>query len=239
MFRFWRILFICTLLHFGAAKNLRGESQSWESTIRPNIAEDINPDPSIVEIELTAAPIEWDFGTGSLVDAWAYNGSIPGPTIEAFEDDRVIVHFRNRLPVPSTIYWYGIETPATMAGSSASQIQVEPGEDFRYEFRIPRAATYFYRAGINPSTAVDMGLYGAIVVEDPGIDLRLNLPEQRHVLVLDDVLIAEDRISTSLSSSPTQRAEEILNGREGNHFLVMVSHRQSERSISRFLIGCI
>jgi FtsP/CotA-like multicopper oxidase with cupredoxin domain len=220
MSRPWRILFICTLLYFGAEKSLRGEAQSWESTIRPSIAEDINPDPSIVEVELTAAPIKWDFGTGGLVDAWAYNGSIPGPTIEAFEDDRVIVHFKNRLPVPSTVYWYGVETPATMAGSSVSQIQVEPDEDFRYEFRVPRAATYFYRAGINPSTASEMGLYGAIVVEDPGTDLRLNLPEQGHILVLDDVPIAAGQIMTTPPSPPTQRAESFINGREGNHFLV-------------------
>lgn len=217
---FGRFLIICSLVQFGAARAQSGEPQSWESTIRPSIAEDINPDPSIVEIELTAAPIKWDFGTGNFVDAWAYNGSIPGPTIEAFEDDGVIVHFRNRLPIPSTVYWYGIETPATMAGSSVSQIQVEPGEDFRYEFRAPRAATYFYRAGINPSTASDMGLYGAIIVENPATDLRLNLPQQSHTLVLDAVLLSANQIFTSLPSSPPQRAESILNGREGNHFLV-------------------
>ena len=220
MCRIRRVLLVYFVIGIWAAKTLSGESQSWTLAVRPSIAEDINPDPSIVEIELTAAPIEWDFGTGELVETWAYNGSIPGPTLEAFEDDRVIVHFRNRLPVPSSIYWYGIEAPAAMSGSAVSQIQVEPGEDFRYEFRVPRSATYWYRAALNPSRPHETGLYGAVVVEDPVTDLQLNLPQQRHVLVLDDVRVENGQIGTPLPAAPRERAEILINGREGNHFLV-------------------
>ncbi len=36
-----------------------------------------------------------DLGMGMTFAAWAYNGRIPGPTIEACEGDRVTLHVRN------------------------------------------------------------------------------------------------------------------------------------------------
>src|SRR5437867_11589007 len=57
-------------------QNLESQSKTHEYTL---VAED-----TTVEI----AP-------GVRVDAWTYNGTIPGPTLTATEGDRVIVHFIN------------------------------------------------------------------------------------------------------------------------------------------------
>ena len=38
------------------------------------------------------------------IDAWTYNGTIPGPLIRARVGDRVIVHYTNNLPRPSTVH---------------------------------------------------------------------------------------------------------------------------------------
>ena len=216
----WRLSLIVTLFGWGNLAQGQRAFASWDASIRPPIAEDLNPDPSIVEVELTAAPIQWDYGDGNPVTVWAYNGSVPGPTIEAFEDDRVIVHFKNRLPTPSRIHWYGVETPSRMSGSPVSHPPVGQGEDFRYEFRVPRAGTYWYRAGHQPELGTELGLHGAIVVEDPSTDLQLNLPPQHHLLILDDLNFDGQTIQTSAPSDPRARAELHINGNEGNRFLV-------------------
>src|SRR5579864_3696053 len=60
-------------------------------------AVDMNPDPHIVEINLSARVSEVDVNSGTKVEAWTYNGAIPGPLIRARVGDRLIVHFENAL----------------------------------------------------------------------------------------------------------------------------------------------
>ncbi|MDO8501913.1 MAG: multicopper oxidase domain-containing protein [Gemmatimonadaceae bacterium] len=55
---------------------------------------------------------------GGTTPAYAYNGRVPGPTLDVHEGDRVIVHFRNRLPEMTTIHWHGLHIPVTSDGRS-------------------------------------------------------------------------------------------------------------------------
>ena len=43
------------------------------------------------------------------IDAWGFNGSAPGPTIQVNQGDHVRVIFDNHLPEPSSIHWHGFE----------------------------------------------------------------------------------------------------------------------------------
>src|SRR6185295_18613034 len=40
------------------------------------------------EFHLVAEPVRTEFVPGKIVDVWGYNGSLPGPTMEANEGDR-------------------------------------------------------------------------------------------------------------------------------------------------------
>src|SRR2546430_15840691 len=51
----------------------------------------------VKEFHLVAEPVRTDFVPGRMVDAWGYNGSVPGPTIEVNAGDRVRVIFENHL----------------------------------------------------------------------------------------------------------------------------------------------
>ena len=54
--------------------------------------------------------------------------------------DRLIVHFTNNLPRPSTIHWHGLRIPIDMDGVPGySQEPVQPGETFTYRFVVPDA----------------------------------------------------------------------------------------------------
>ena len=48
-------------------------------------------------VELTAAPATVQLGTGTS-KAWVYNGSMPGPTIEAWNGETATIRLRNELP---------------------------------------------------------------------------------------------------------------------------------------------
>jgi hypothetical protein len=78
---------------------------------------------------------------------WGYNGSLPGPTIEVNEGDRVRITLHNKLPEPTSIHWHGIETPPAMDGVPfISQPLIEPGASFTYEFTLHQHGTFFYHS---------------------------------------------------------------------------------------------
>src|SRR5262245_50109687 len=52
----------------------------------------------VKEFRLTAEAVKREFAKGMIVNAWGYNGSTPGPTIEAVEGDRVRIYVTNKLP---------------------------------------------------------------------------------------------------------------------------------------------
>ncbi|MEM1178866.1 MAG: multicopper oxidase family protein [Acidobacteriota bacterium] len=194
---------------------------SFEGTIRPALAVDLNPDPDIVEVALTARESTWDFGLGVDVPVWNYNGVIPGPTLEAKVGDTLIVHLCNDLPMPTTIHWHGVETPANMDGSHISQLTVPPGGTFRYEFPLLRAGLYWYHPHVRTHVSVERGLYGLLLVRDPAEDQALGLPTREHLVVLDDVQVEPDNTIRDAFVGPRENvAMEMLNGREGNQMLL-------------------
>ncbi len=172
-----------------------------------------------VEITLTAAPAQLSLIAGAPTDMFVYNGQFPGPTLEFREGDRVIVHFRNNLPEPTTVHWHGLHLPFTSDGSPFHP--VEPGEQYDYVFTIRpgTAGTYWYHPHPHHRTGYQIakGLYGVIIVRAADDPLR-SLPEK--VIVISDNRFAPDgSIDLPASLSP----EGIIdreNGREGDVIFV-------------------
>jgi manganese oxidase len=97
--------------------------------------------------ELVAEPVKREFLPGKIVDVWGFNGSMPGPTIEIVEGDRVRIHFTNRLPEFMTPHWHGLEVPIEMDGVPAiSQPLLQPGDKYTYEFTVNQHGTFFYHS---------------------------------------------------------------------------------------------
>ncbi len=196
---------------------------SFEETVRPAMAEDVNPEPRVVEVHFTAREAVWGFGLGTETPVWTYNGVVPGPTIEAEIGDTLVVHLCNDLPDDTTIHWHGVETPANMDGSNIAQLTVPPGGTFRYEFPLLRAGTFWYHPHVRTNVAVEQGLHGLLVVRDPEEDRDLGMPppEREHLIVLDDILLNPDgTIVEPFSGTRDEVAIEMLNGREGNLLLI-------------------
>lgn len=179
--------------------------------------EDRNPAEDVVEVELVARPAEVEYLPGRTTTVWTYNGTVPGPVIEARVGDRLMVHFRNELPEETTIHWHGLRVPAEMDGVPAMQTPVPPGGTFDYEFVVPDAGTFWYHPHVRSDEQVERGLYGSIVVRAPD-ELAF---ETERVVVLDDVLVdAEGALASfeyDLAAGPMGPA---MIGRQGNVILV-------------------
>jgi FtsP/CotA-like multicopper oxidase with cupredoxin domain len=145
------------------------------------------PDPgrSVVHIDLDAREFDWTFAPGMTARAWGYNGSVPGPVIEAHVGDVLHISFTNNLPEPTNIHWHGLRVPAAMDGTEMVQRSVAPGETFIYRFRVPDAGTFWYHPHSNETVQLEKGLYGALIVraaDEPVLD-------RERILVLDDLKV--------------------------------------------------
>jgi FtsP/CotA-like multicopper oxidase with cupredoxin domain len=107
--------------------------------------------------------VRTEFIPGRTVDAWGINGSIPGPTIQVTEGDRVRLIVENRLPEPYSMHWHGLEIPVEMDGMPGiSQDLIPPGGRFVYEFTLQQNGTFFYHAHMAMQEM--MGLIGLFII---------------------------------------------------------------------------
>jgi FtsP/CotA-like multicopper oxidase with cupredoxin domain len=186
----------------------------WDHGLKLPEARDRNPDPKIVEIDLTARIADVELNSQHTVRAWTYDGGIPGPVIHAHVGDRVIVHFTNDLPESTTIHWHGVRVPIEMDGvPDISQPEVKRGETFVYDFVVRDAGLYWYHPHVMSAAQVGFGLYGALLVDDPADGVGM---ADQLTLVLSDIGFDRDGV---LESPDSGGAAGMLFGREGTYVL--------------------
>ena len=113
------------------------------------------------EYTLIAQDTTVEIAPGVRVDAWTYNGTIPGPTLRATEGDRVVIHFINKTPMPHTVHLHG-DHPSAEDG--VFEI-VPPNGTYTYDFIATPAGALMYHCHVSPVMQhVRMGLYGAFIV---------------------------------------------------------------------------
>ncbi len=99
------------------------------------------------------------------INAWGYNGSSPGPTIECVEGDTVRIVVENGLAENTTVHWHGLHIPLAMDGvPGLSQTPIPPGGSFTYEFTLEQHGTYFYHSHVMQARQVGLGLMGFFII---------------------------------------------------------------------------
>ncbi|MFD1020333.1 multicopper oxidase family protein [Thalassobacillus hwangdonensis] len=142
-----------------------GVKEDGESIL--NLKAEASGDRPIKEFKLTAKESDWKFDAENRVQAWTYNGTVPGKELRVQEGDYIKVDLKNELDVPVTIHWHGVILPNKMDGvPGLTQDAVQPGETFMYEFVAGDAGTYWYHSHQHSSEQVDKGLYGMFIVEE-------------------------------------------------------------------------
>ena len=150
------------------------------------------------------------------VKMFAYNGSIPGPTLRVPQGAEVAITVKNETDLETTVHWHGIRLDNRFDGAPhATQAPIPVDGSFTYRLRFPDAGIYWYHPHVREDYAQELGLYGNIVVipADPDYWGPANREE---TLVLDDILLEDGKIAPFSRSAPTHSAM----GRFGNMMLV-------------------
>jgi len=117
------------------------------------------------EFHLVAEPVLREIAPGMKANLWGYNGSSPGPTIEAVEGDYVRFFVTNRLPEHTTIHWHGQLLPSGMDGvGGLSQPHIKPGETYVYEFQLKKSGSFMYHPHADEMVQMAMGMMGLFIV---------------------------------------------------------------------------
>ena len=104
----------------------------------------------------------------------AANYSSPGPLIEAYENDTLIIRVINRLDIPTTVHWHGVRqlsTPDMDGAVGATQCAIPPGSEMIYKFTAFPAGTLWYHGHLLEQYTD--GLYGPLIIR------RRNEPNQQ------------------------------------------------------------
>ena len=125
----------------------------------------------VKEFHLVAEEVEHEFAPGSRAKCWGYNGTTPGPTIEAIEGDRIRILVTNRLGEHTTAHWHGLILPNGMDGvGGLTQPHIEPGETYAYEFTLRQHGTHMYHPHADEMTQMAYGMMGMFIIHPKGAE---------------------------------------------------------------------
>ena len=97
-----------------------------------------------------------------------------GPPIVVTRGEPVEITVLNHLAAPTTIHWHGIELESyydgVVGGGMGSQMTpaIKPGQSFTAKFTPNRAGTYIYHTHSPQPEQLTGGVYGALIVVEPG-----------------------------------------------------------------------
>lgn len=147
--------------------------------------------------ELTAEIVEWEVSPGELVEAWTYNGMVPGPYIKVDVGDKLRFDVTNELPLGTDVHFHGAKLPSNMDGvAPISQGLIKPGETFSYEFPAVKEAVAIYHAHAHGQMMVPNGMLGVLQIGEvalprgrtiSGVEIPADLEvAQEFPMVLND-----------------------------------------------------
>jgi FtsP/CotA-like multicopper oxidase with cupredoxin domain len=163
---------------------------------------------------LTVGRTRWDLGGGEMVDAYAYDGTVPGPELRVTEGDTVCVTVRNTLAEPTTVHWHGVDVPVGMDGvPELSQAPIAPGGSFTYEFVATPADTRWYHSHVDDVAQQGGGLVGVLIIEPR--EAAAPTPAREYTLVTSEVVTGAAPTPQAAASGPAQGMLGMMGGPGG------------------------
>lgn len=163
--------------------------------------------------ELKTAVIRWTILPGVTVDAYAFNGQVPGPRLRFRQGERVRINVTNRLPETTTVHWHGLILPNVMDGPAhITQEPIANGELYSYEFTAVQSGTYFYHSHDHVDRQQSLGLYGAMIIEPAKRDPSLET-DHEYTLLLQEWLMREGLTYPAMPMDGSQPNYFTINGR--------------------------
>lgn len=160
-----------------SSQDYSSSNKNYTPVITPNVGSLAwEMDGDVKVFHLIAEPIRREFAPGFWVNCWGYNGSSPGPTIEAVEGDKVRILVTNKLNEPTSVHWHGIILPNGMDGvAGLNQKAILPGETFKYEFILKQNGTFMYHPHSDEMFQIALGMEGFFIIHPKdGDELKID-----------------------------------------------------------------
>ena len=167
------------------------------------------------------------------------NGTMPGPDIIIYENQKITVIVKNNLfNEDVTVHWHGIDQltwPFMDGVSFITQCPISPGQSFNYTFQPRFGGTYWYHSHVGNQR--DYGLFGAFVIlrsneDSADVGNLLMVGEWNHQHGSTTVMTAKD-----LNSSPQSVLINGMGEFENNEAPLEVISAMSGETIRFRMIG--
>ena len=163
--------------------------------------------------DLETSVIRWQILPAVSVNAYAFNGQVPGPTLRFRKGDRVRINVTNRLPDTTTVHWHGLVLPNVMDGpANITQKPIERGNVYRYEFTAVQTGSFFYHSHDHVDRQQALGLYGAMII-DPSQPADEIMADHEYTIQLQEWLIREGLTYPAMPMDGGQPNYFTINGR--------------------------
>lgn len=138
----------------------------------------------VVKVKLISEETKWVFdNAGSTMDAFTFNGSIPGPVIRVDEGDLIEFELTN---ATSNKKSHSIDFHAARVNVLSEFAPIKPGETKKFTFPATTPGVFYYHCGASPMQEhIARGMFGVIIV-DPKKDKRPK-PDREYVLVQSEI----------------------------------------------------
>jgi plastocyanin len=143
----------------------------------------------IKEFDLEIHTIQQEIAPGVTEEMWGFGlagqpSSVPGPVLRVEKGDLVRINFNNTHDQPHSIHTHGMNSVSTkMDGVPHLSHMVMPGQSFTYQFVANEAGTFGYHCHVQTNVHLQMGMFGALIVEDPE---EQELIDRDYTLVLSE-----------------------------------------------------
>lgn len=137
-----------------------------------------NEKPRVITLVTEDAYI--DIAPGKRVEAWTYNGTVPGPTIRLTEGENITIKYINKSPIPHTIHFHGNHDDL----NDGVTPQIMPNQTYLYNITAEPAGALMYHCHAAPTSMhIRMGMYGALIVDPINKPVK---PAKEFVMVMGE-----------------------------------------------------
>jgi nitrite reductase (NO-forming) len=149
----------------------------YDATLPP-----LDPNP-VKDLVIEAIDKEVEVAAGVMLDAWTYDGVLPGKVVHVRQGDTINFTLRNSGDTGHSIDFHAARTPW-----DKNYITILPDEELSFTWTADYPGVYMYHCGTGPVIQhIANGMYGAVIV-DPPTPLA---PAREYVLVQSEFYLSE------------------------------------------------
>ena len=165
------------------------------------------------DFDLTASEGYISIADGGSIYSWGYSTDgtmqLPGPTLIVTQDQTVTVTLTNALPAAAgnvSIVFPGHDVTSDTGETGLLTQEAPSGGSVTYTFTAGQPGTYQYHSGTRPDLQVEMGLYGALIVEPATAGCAYNHAEtcfdRDYLFLLSEIDLQVHQAAEDQASGP-------------------------------------